>query len=130
MTNEMGQTWVVVLAGGEGSRLRSLTTTAAGMTVPKQFCSLYGGRSLLQEALAVGHPEVVDPSTQEPVELLDLLFHAHAVVSRSELPHTILEALDALGMNRYVLRVNDKAQKRHTPVYVRDVRLLSVHREF
>ena len=52
MTHELGQTWVVVLAGGEGSRLRSLTTTAAGMTVPKQFCSLQGGRSLLQEALA------------------------------------------------------------------------------
>src|SRR5690606_15610254 len=79
---------------------------------------------------AVGDPEVVDPSTQEPVELLDLLFHAHAVVSRSELPHTIFEALDALGMNRYVLRVDDKAQKGHTPVYVRDVRLLAVHREF
>src|SRR5690606_20735124 len=60
----------------------------------------------------------------------DLLFHAHAVVSRSELPHTIFEALDALGMNRYVFRVDDKAQKGHTPVYVRDVRLLAVHREF
>ena len=85
---------------------------------------------LLQKALAVGHPEVVDPSSQEPVELLYLLFHAHAVVSRSELPHTIFEALDALGMNRYVFRVDDKAQKGHTPVYVRDVRLLAVHREF
>jgi mannose-1-phosphate guanylyltransferase len=44
-------TWVVVLAGGEGSRLRSLTTSASGVTVPKQFCSLQGGPSLLQKAV-------------------------------------------------------------------------------
>jgi len=46
-----GQCWVFVLAGGEGSRLRSLTTTADGISVPKQFCSLHGGWSLLRDAL-------------------------------------------------------------------------------
>lgn len=55
------QTWALILAAGEGSRLRSLTTTARGVTVPKQFCSLRGGPSLLQEALrrarAVAPPE-------------------------------------------------------------------------
>lgn len=44
-------TWALVLAAGEGSRLRSLTTAADGTAVPKQFCSLLGGPSLLQEAL-------------------------------------------------------------------------------
>ncbi|HEU4531195.1 MAG TPA: sugar phosphate nucleotidyltransferase [Steroidobacteraceae bacterium] len=44
-------TWALVLAAGEGSRLRSLTTDATGTAVPKQFCSLDGGPSLLQEAL-------------------------------------------------------------------------------
>jgi mannose-1-phosphate guanylyltransferase len=44
-------TWALVLAAGEGSRLRNLTTTAAGLAVPKQFCSLRGGTSLLHEAL-------------------------------------------------------------------------------
>ncbi|MDH5255699.1 MAG: sugar phosphate nucleotidyltransferase [Gammaproteobacteria bacterium] len=43
--------WALVLAAGEGSRLRSLTTTASGVAVPKQFCSLVGEDSLLQEAL-------------------------------------------------------------------------------
>jgi len=56
-----GQTWVVVLAAGEGSRLRVLTTTASGLAVPKQFCSLNGGPSLLHAALerarAVASPE-------------------------------------------------------------------------
>jgi mannose-1-phosphate guanylyltransferase len=47
----VGGTWAVVLAGGEGSRLRSLTTLAGGIAVPKQFCSLRGGASLLDEAL-------------------------------------------------------------------------------
>ncbi len=48
---EHGKTWVLVLAAGEGSRLRTLTTTANGTAIPKQFCSLRGGPSLLQEAL-------------------------------------------------------------------------------
>jgi len=46
-----GQTWAIVLAAGEGSRLRTLTTTSSGIAIPKQFCSLRGGPSLLQEAL-------------------------------------------------------------------------------
>jgi len=46
-----GGTWAIVLAAGEGSRLRALTTTASGIAVPKQFCSLRGGPSLLEEAL-------------------------------------------------------------------------------
>lgn len=47
-----GATWALVLAAGEGSRLRSLTTKPCGTAVPKQFCSLKGGRTLLEEALA------------------------------------------------------------------------------
>jgi mannose-1-phosphate guanylyltransferase len=43
--------WAIVLAGGEGSRLHGLTTDASGVTVPKQFCSLTGGQSLLVETL-------------------------------------------------------------------------------
>lgn len=42
--------WSIILAAGDGNRLRSLTT-ANGVAVPKQFCSLDGGHSLLQEAL-------------------------------------------------------------------------------
>jgi mannose-1-phosphate guanylyltransferase len=47
-------TWALVLAGGEGSRLRSLTTRPCGTSVPKQFCSLRGGRTLLEDALKRG----------------------------------------------------------------------------
>lgn len=53
--NDRAHTWAVVLAAGEGSRLRSLTTTATGEAVPKQFCSLRGGPTLLHEALSRAH---------------------------------------------------------------------------
>jgi mannose-1-phosphate guanylyltransferase len=43
--------WALVLAAGEGTRLRDLTTDPQGNTIPKQYCSLYGGMSLLQLAL-------------------------------------------------------------------------------
>jgi mannose-1-phosphate guanylyltransferase len=43
--------WVVVLAGGDGQSLRALTTNAHGISTPKQYCSLNGGRSLLQSSL-------------------------------------------------------------------------------
>jgi mannose-1-phosphate guanylyltransferase len=49
--NGIGSNWAVVLAAGEGTRLAALTRDAAGNTVPKQFCSLNGGRALVQEAV-------------------------------------------------------------------------------
>ncbi len=51
-----GETWAIVLAGGEGSRLHCLTTTTLGVAIPKQFCSLQGGRSLLHDALKRAEP--------------------------------------------------------------------------
>ena len=46
------QVWALVLAAGDGSRLRALTMQPCGTAVPKQFCSLHGGRSLLEDAVA------------------------------------------------------------------------------
>jgi mannose-1-phosphate guanylyltransferase len=52
---EKPNAWALVLAAGEGSRLRLLTTPPSGTTVPKQFCSPYSGPSLLDEALCRAH---------------------------------------------------------------------------
>ena len=41
--------WAVILAGGDGTRLKSLTRHIAGDERPKQFCSLLGRGTLLQE---------------------------------------------------------------------------------
>lgn len=42
--------WGIVLAGGEGVRLKPLTSLLAGDDRPKQFCALYGGITLLEQA--------------------------------------------------------------------------------
>ena len=41
--------WGVILAGGDGVRLRPLTRLACGDNRPKQFCPLLGGRTLLAQ---------------------------------------------------------------------------------
>ncbi|MBI3770207.1 MAG: hypothetical protein HY271_17175 [Deltaproteobacteria bacterium] len=43
--------WALVLAGGDGTRLQSLTQLIAGAPIPKQYCRLVGARSLLEETL-------------------------------------------------------------------------------
>ena len=62
--------WAIVLAAGDGTRLRSLTTANSGAVVPKQFCSLRGGPSLLRGALAragaVASPRQISTVVAEP----------------------------------------------------------------
>jgi mannose-1-phosphate guanylyltransferase len=41
--------WAVILAGGDGTRLKSLTRKIAGDERPKQFCSVLGRGTLLEE---------------------------------------------------------------------------------
>jgi mannose-1-phosphate guanylyltransferase len=60
---EQGGIWAVVLAGGSGVRLSSLTVDWRGRAVPKQYCSLQGGTPLLMQAVhrarALAPPERV-----------------------------------------------------------------------
>ena len=51
MSQEAGSLWAVVLAGGEGVRLRPLVRRAFGDERPKQFCALLGPRTLLRQTL-------------------------------------------------------------------------------
>ena len=46
------QRWAVVLAAGSGKRLQTITGRSDGASVPKQYCSMHGGPSLLRLALA------------------------------------------------------------------------------
>lgn len=43
--------WGLILAAGDGKRLESLTTARDGAAIPKQYCSLRPGPSLLHDAL-------------------------------------------------------------------------------
>jgi mannose-1-phosphate guanylyltransferase len=47
---ERNRRWGVILAGGDGVRLRPLTRFICGDERPKQFCPLYGGATLLDQA--------------------------------------------------------------------------------
>jgi mannose-1-phosphate guanylyltransferase len=47
-----GDLWTIILAGGEGVRLRQLTRALHGEECPKQFAMIHGGRSLLQWTVA------------------------------------------------------------------------------
>jgi len=44
-----GRRWAVILAGGDGLRLRPLTRELAGDDRPKQYCRMFGGGTLLDQ---------------------------------------------------------------------------------
>jgi mannose-1-phosphate guanylyltransferase len=46
---EHGDRWGIVLGGGDGTRLLGLTRLVSGDDRPKQFCSLFGGETLLEQ---------------------------------------------------------------------------------
>jgi mannose-1-phosphate guanylyltransferase len=50
--------WALVLAGGDGTRLRDVTTQIAGRPIPKQYCRILGDRSMLETTLARVSPLV------------------------------------------------------------------------
>jgi len=39
----------IILAGGDGTRLLSLTRRIAGLDLPKQFCQILGKETLLEQ---------------------------------------------------------------------------------
>ena len=73
------QVWGVVLAGGDGTRLRSLTQLISGEDRPKQFCHVYGGKTLLAQTRARLAPAI------HPERTAFVLVKAHEKFYRSEL---------------------------------------------
>ena len=67
------QRWGVILAGGDGVRLRSLTQMISGDERPKQFCPIFGRETLLEQtrrrlahAVSRNRALVVVTRTHEP----------------------------------------------------------------
>ncbi len=74
MRNGITPPWALILAGGEGTRLRSLTTQITGDERPKQFCALLDGETLLER-------------TRRRADLLARFDHQAIIVSRAHLPY-------------------------------------------
>ncbi len=68
-SSRRAERWAVILAGGDGTRLRSLTRLIAGDERPKQFCPVIGDQTLLDQtrsrvALAVRPDQTMFVVTQ------------------------------------------------------------------
>jgi hypothetical protein len=55
--------WAVILAGGDGTRLRELSYKVSGDYRPKQFCEFFGGKSLLAHTRDRLQPRFRDENT-------------------------------------------------------------------
>ena len=82
--------WALILAGGDGSRLRSLTSQISGDPRPKQFCPIVDGETLLDR-------------TRRRVDLLTRTDQQVVVVSRPHEPYYRDLALE-LSLDRLVVQ--------------------------
>lgn len=62
--NETQKRWAIILAGGDGKRLSALTQRITGDGRPKQFCSVVGNSSLMEQtrsrvSLSVGDDHIL-----------------------------------------------------------------------
>jgi mannose-1-phosphate guanylyltransferase len=71
--------WAIILAGGNGSRLRLLTERLFGNDTPKQFCALYGEQTLL------GHTRSRISSTVSPQRTIFSVVRQHERFYEAEL---------------------------------------------
>jgi Nucleotidyl transferase len=80
--------WGLILAGGDGQRLQPLIKAWYGHARPKQYCTFFGGHSLLRQTLA--RVERLIPAAR----LLTVVTQAHMIYVRKELcdraPETVI----------------------------------------
>jgi mannose-1-phosphate guanylyltransferase len=79
------QLWSIILAGGEGTRLRALVHRWLGRPKPKQYCAFVGTRSMFQHTL--DRASRLTP----PERMVTVVAHSHR--------HDALAQLDGRGAN-------------------------------
>ena len=105
-----GRPWVIVLAGGSGERLRSVTTSTSGQSVPKQFCRLNGQVSMLSVTLT--RARRVTPANR----IVVLVLEGHRCWWERELggiprDNILVQSSNrgtAIGLLRALLHINDR----------------------
>ena len=83
--NSSDQLWSIILAGGEGTRLRALVHRWLGRPKPKQYCAFVGTRSMFQHTL--DRASRLTP----PERMVTVVAHSHR--------HDALAQLDGRGGN-------------------------------
>jgi mannose-1-phosphate guanylyltransferase len=86
--------WALILAAGSGTRLSRLTADRSGGSVPKQFCSLSGGASLLEETLGRA------ASVASPAQTAIVVAAEHRRFWRSALAHVARDNVIVQPRNR------------------------------
>lgn len=80
--------WGIVLAGGDGKRLRSFIRSEYGTATPKQFCAFTGTRSMLRHTIDRAEMLI------DPERLLTIVSSHHTVYAQDQLgdrpPGTVL----------------------------------------
>jgi len=76
---EPNHEWAVILAGGDGTRLREFSHKVSGDRRPKQFCEFFGGKTLLAHTRDRLQPLFLDEN------IFFVLNHAHRAYYVSEL---------------------------------------------
>lgn len=90
---ERGSMWSIVLAGGEGMRLRRLVRRIHGEERPKQFATITSARSLLRETLE--RAALLTPCDRTVI--VAKADHAHYLLKereRGQMPHVLAQPAD------------------------------------
>ncbi len=103
--------WVIILAGGEGTRIRPFTTISSGVAVPKQFCRVRDERTML--AVTIDRALRLTPPGRVVVAVVD----AHREWWAPELAHiparNVLTQPESRGTAVAILAALTEIQARH-----------------
>ena len=83
--------WVIVLAGGEGTRMCPFTEFCFGVARPKQYCQFFGSRSMLGETVARAL-ELTDES-----HVITVIGHGHRRFLNDMIPGRVLDQPKSRG---------------------------------